>query len=50
LDVLRQQTAADAKAVVDHTFKRILVLVLVLVCGALLAALLYRFIANRLNP
>ncbi len=46
---LRQQTAADANAVVDHAFRRALTLVLVLVCGALLAGVLYRLVASRLN-
>lgn len=46
---LRQQTAAEANAVVDHAFRRALTLVLVLVCGALLAGILYRLVASRLN-
>lgn len=44
---VRQQTAADAKAVVDHTFNRALILILVLVFGALFAGLLYRGITRR---
>jgi hypothetical protein len=45
---LRQQTAADAKGVVDYAFARTLTLVLVLVCGALLAGILYRVVSSRL--
>ena len=45
---LRQQTAAEAKGVVDYAFARVLTLVLVLVCGALLAGMLYRLVSSRL--
>jgi hypothetical protein len=46
---VRQQTAADAKAVVDHAFRRALMLLLGLVGAVLFAALIYRVAANRFD-
>ncbi len=45
---LGQQTAADANGVVDHAFRRGLVLILVLLAGSVLAGLTYRFLARKL--
>ncbi len=46
---LRQQTAMDAKQIVDHAFARVLMLALVLTGIVLLAAILYRVVAIRLR-
>jgi hypothetical protein len=46
---MRRHTAADANAVVDHAFARVLTLVLVFVCGALVAAIIYRVVAVRVS-
>jgi methyl-accepting chemotaxis protein len=45
---LSQQTRADAEAVVRHAFVYGLVLVMILLAGAVLAGLTYRFLANKL--
>ena len=45
---LQQQTAADANRVVDHAFRRGLILILVLLAGSVAAGLTYRFLADRL--
>lgn len=47
---LGQQTTADAKQVVDHAYRRGLVLILVLLVGSVVAGLTYRVIANRFTP
>jgi hypothetical protein len=46
---VRQQTAAEATTVLDHAYVRARTLVVVLVVGALLAAVVYRLIATRLG-
>jgi hypothetical protein len=49
VEKLGAQSAVRAKEIVDHAFRDGLVLVLVLLVGAVLAALIYRVLANRLN-
>jgi len=46
---LSQQTGADLQKVVDHGFRLGLVLIVVLLGGAVLAALVYRVVAQRLQ-
>jgi hypothetical protein len=46
---LGQQTAADANRVVDHAFRRGLILILVLLAGSVVAALTYRILASKLT-
>ena len=46
---LSQQSAADARRVVDRAFRLGLVLIVVLLAASVLAALAYRFLANKLN-
>ena len=48
LEKLGQQTKADADEVVRHAFIYGLVLVLILLAGSVLAALIYRILANKL--
>ena len=43
---LGQQTTADANRVVDHAFRRGLILILVLLTGSVVAGLAYRILAN----
>ena len=43
---LGQQTTADANRVVDHAFRRGLILILVLLTGSVVAGLGYRILAN----
>ncbi len=45
---LGQQTTADANRVVDHAFRRGLILILVLLGGSVLAGLTYRVLARKL--
>jgi hypothetical protein len=45
---LGQQTTADANRVVDHAFRRGLILILVLLAGSVVAALTYRILASKL--
>ena len=45
---LREQTAADAERVLERAFRLGLVLILVLLAGSVLAALVYRAVANKL--
>jgi hypothetical protein len=47
---LGQQTTADAKQIVDHAYRRGLMLILVLLGGSVVAGLIYRVIANLLSP
>ena len=49
LTQVRQQTAAEARSVVDYAFARMLRLVLVLLGGALFAGILYRVVSIRLH-
>ena len=49
LTTLRQQTTADAKAVVDHAYSRALIVVVALVLGGLLAGILFRVATRRGN-
>ncbi len=46
---LGQQTTADANRVVDHAFRRGLILILVLLIGSVVAGLTYRILANKLT-
>ena len=46
---LGQQTTADANRVVDHAFRRGLILILVLLIGSVVAGLTYRILANKLK-
>ena len=46
---LGQQTAADAKEVVDHAFRRGWELILILFGGSLVTGLIYRLMANKLT-
>jgi hypothetical protein len=46
---LSEQAGADAERVVDRAFRFGLVLIVVLLAGSVLAGLLYRFLANKLN-
>jgi hypothetical protein len=46
---LGQQTVADANRVVDHAFRRGLILILVLLIGSVVAGLTYRILANKLT-
>jgi hypothetical protein len=46
---LRQQTTADANRVVDHAFRRGLILILVLLIGSVVAGLTYRILASKLT-
>ena len=48
LNRLSQQASADAQSVVDHSFRLGLVLIVVLLAGAVAAALAYRILANKL--
>ena len=45
---LGQQTAAEANRVVDHAFRRVLILILVFLIGSVVAGLTYRFLARKL--
>jgi methyl-accepting chemotaxis protein len=45
---LGQQTTADANRVVDHAFRRGLILILVLLIGSVVAGLTYRILASKL--
>jgi hypothetical protein len=45
---LQQQAAAEANRVVDHAYRRGLILILVLLIGSVLAGLTYRFLARKL--
>jgi hypothetical protein len=45
---LRQQTVTDANRVVDHAFRRGLIMIMVLLVGSVAAGLTYRLLANRL--
>ena len=45
---LGQQTTADANRVVDHAFRRGLILILVLLIGSVVAGLTYRVLAKKL--
>ena len=47
---LSQQASADAQSVVNHSFRLGLVLIVVLLAGAVVAALAYRVLANKLVP
>jgi hypothetical protein len=46
---LGQQTTADANRVVDHAFRRGLILILVLLIGSVVAGLTYRILASKLT-
>jgi len=46
---LGQQTTADANRVVDHAFRRGLILILVLLIGSVVAGLTYRVLASKLT-
>jgi methyl-accepting chemotaxis protein len=46
---LGQQTTADANRVVDHAFRRGLILILVLLIGSVVAGLTYRILRNKLT-
>ena len=48
LEKLGQQTKTDADEIVRHAFIYGLILVLILLCGSVLAALIYRILANKL--
>jgi methyl-accepting chemotaxis protein len=46
---LGQQTTADANRVVDHAFRRGLILILVLLTGSVVAGLAYRVLADKIK-
>ncbi len=48
LEKLGQQTKTDADEVVRHAFIYGLILILILLSGSVLAALIYRILANKL--